>query len=69
MLEGYFGTAASSVNTMERRQRVKAVEAALDIIKAAVSTSSSSRDSDYEIKQAIKHLEHLADAIQAALNK
>ena len=69
MLEGYFGTTASSVNTIERRQRVKAVEAALDIIKAAVSTSSSSRDADYEIKQAIKHLEPLADAIQAALNK
>ncbi|KAF6676813.1 hypothetical protein HFD87_10080 [Pantoea sp. EKM21T] len=69
MLEGYFGTAVSSVNTLERRQRVKAVETAVDIIKATVSTSGNNRDANYELQQALKYLEPLADAIQSALSK
>lgn len=69
MLENYFGTTVSSVNTLERRQRVKAVETAVEIIKATVSTSGDNRDTDYELKQALKYIEPLADAIQSALSK
>ena len=67
MIEGYFGSTASSENTRERRQRVMAVNAALEIIKAAVATNTNSRDTDYELKQAVKHIQPLADAIQNAL--
>ncbi|MBD8128771.1 hypothetical protein [Pantoea agglomerans] len=69
MLDNYFGTTASSVNTLERKQRVKAVETAVEIIKATVSTSGDNRDTDYELKQALKYIEPLADAIQSALSK
>ena len=69
MISGYFGTSPSDENTKARRRRVMAVSAALEVIKASVSTATNARNTEYELQQAIKHLSPLADAIQAAVEK
>jgi hypothetical protein len=69
MLENYFGSVSAEDSTKERRRRVMAVNAALEIIKAAVSASPNSKNTDFELEQAAKHLGPLADAIQSAVEK
>lgn len=66
MLEKY------TVHSPEERDRVLAVMAALDIIKASVSAPCAYAGSDkleYDAKYAADHVAALADAIQAAINK
>lgn len=65
MLDGYHQN-GSGIN---RRQRIIAVEAALEIIKATVSAPTNSKNADYDLEVAVKYIEPLADAIQAAINK
>ncbi|MBQ4775220.1 MULTISPECIES: hypothetical protein [Pectobacterium] len=65
MLDGYHVNGSGSDN----KQRVIAVQAALEIIKAAISAPTSSKNIDYELELAAKHLPKIADAIQAAVGK
>ena len=69
MLENYFGSVSAEDSTKQRRRRVMAVNAALEIIKAAVATNTNARNTDFELQQAIKHIGPLADAIQDAVEK
>lgn len=69
MLDNYFGSVSNEDSTKERRRRVMAVNAALEIIKAAVGTDTHARNTDFELQQAAKHLGPLADAIQAAVEQ
>ncbi len=67
MLDGYFGNGP----TTEERQRLLAVQAALEIAKACVSsaTAISGVKSGYDLEHVSKKVNDLADSIQAALNK
>ncbi|MFJ5476400.1 hypothetical protein [Pectobacterium carotovorum] len=65
MLEGYYINGSGNNN----KQRVIAVQAALEIIKAAISAPTSSKNIDYDLELAAKHLPKIADAIQAAVGK
>ncbi|WP_215846729.1 hypothetical protein [Candidatus Pantoea bituminis] len=72
MLDGNFGVSSSSENTNERRKRLLAVQAAVEIAKASVSASSEHPRSDRvedSLKGAADKIEYLADAIQRALDK
>ncbi|MHB9331767.1 hypothetical protein B2M27_23965 [Kluyvera intermedia] len=72
MLEGYFdGTAATEEEAHAKHQRLLAVQAALEISKASVSsaTAMTGVKSGYDLDNVTKRVEALADAIQAALNK
>lgn len=63
MLDGYFGN-----NPMTKdKQRLLAVQAALEIAKASANSGSGVMHSDLE--QASNYIEKLADAIQATLKK
>ncbi|ORM73344.1 hypothetical protein HA48_10045 [Pantoea wallisii] len=66
MLENYFGT---DDVTDENKKRLLAVQAALEIAKAAVAapTSNSSVKSGYDLDNVAKRVADLADAIQDAL--
>ncbi|MGC0901054.1 hypothetical protein WKG98_14405 [Pantoea agglomerans] len=67
MLDNYFGTQGS---TREQKQRLLAVQAALEIIKASVSSSSGQAKDlklRYDIDNSVAGIEPLADAIQKAL--
>jgi len=67
MLDNYFGTQGS---TTEHKQRLLAVQAALEIIKASVSSSSGQAKDlklRYDIDNSVAGIEPLADAIQKAL--
>ncbi|WP_413724664.1 hypothetical protein [Sodalis sp. RH16] len=61
MLEGYY--TQQEAKTPEAHQRLLAVRAALEIIKAAASNDSAFQT----IKQAKEGINGLADAIQSAL--
>lgn len=63
MLEGYKAGSPGESN------RAEAVKAALEIIKAAISTPTDSKNVDYELSQVREHITPLADAILAAINK
>ncbi|MGK9173434.1 hypothetical protein KXR87_09395 [Yokenella regensburgei] len=65
MLEEYFGTAA----TDEEKKRLLAVQAALEISKAAVSSSTSNTGirSQMDLRNVSQEVSALADAIQDAL--
>ncbi|MBL0907821.1 hypothetical protein G5645_07405 [Pectobacterium carotovorum] len=65
MLDGYHINGTGS----EDKQRVIAVQAALEIIKAAISTPTSAKNVDYELDLVVKHLPKIADAIQEAVKK
>ncbi|EPT0356771.1 hypothetical protein [Enterobacter hormaechei] len=67
MLEGYFGNGPAEKD----RKRLLAVQAALEISKATVSsaTAISGVKSGYDLEHVTKKVEALADAIQAALDK
>ncbi|OBS88531.1 hypothetical protein AYL25_13565 [Enterobacter roggenkampii] len=65
MLEGY------TVKTTEDRERVLAVQAALEIAKASVGSVGASTQSRVaaDLKAVANEISGLADAIQAALAK
>lgn len=65
MLDGYH----QSGTGYEDKKRVIAVSAALEIIKATLSTPTNAKNPDYELELAAKHIEPLANAIQAAIDK
>lgn len=68
MLENYFGTQG---NSQENRQRLLAVQAALEIAKASVGSTGAGTQSKVaaDLKAAASEINHLADAIQATLGK
>ncbi|MCA6954035.1 hypothetical protein [Pectobacterium polaris] len=51
----------------EEHKRVIAVNAALELIKAAIETDAGDRNMDYELNKLREHIPSIADAIQAAL--
>lgn len=65
MLEGY------SVKTPTDRDRVIAVQAALEIAKASVGSTGAGTQSKVaaDLKAVANEISALADAIQAAMNK
>ncbi|HBT2489131.1 TPA: hypothetical protein MBD98_003369 [Klebsiella aerogenes] len=65
MLEGY------TIKTTEDRERVLAVQAALEIAKASVGSVGASTQSRVaaDLKAVANEISGLADAIQAALAK
>ncbi|EOX3824596.1 TPA: hypothetical protein I3790_003629 [Enterobacter cloacae] len=65
MLEGY------TIKTAEDRERVLAVQAALEIAKASVGSVGASTQSRVaaDLKAVANEISGLADAIQAALAK
>ena len=72
MLEGYFdGTSKSEDEAQKKLQRLLAVQAALEIAKATVSSSTSTTAirSGYDLDNVTVKVEALADAIQKALAK
>lgn len=69
MLENYFGTAGVE---KDDRQRLLAVQAALEIIKASAGASGANARTDkveQDTEYAAKRVGPLADAIQAAIEK
>ncbi|EOZ4422649.1 hypothetical protein [Escherichia coli] len=62
MLDGYFGNTVSTKD----RQRLLAVQAALEIVKASAGSGGVMHSN---LDQATDRIEKLADAIQAALKK
>lgn len=64
MLEEYFGNAA----TAEEKKRLLAVQAALEISKAAVSSSTANSGirSQMDLRNVAQEVASLADAIQDA---
>jgi hypothetical protein len=72
MLEGYFDeTSKSAEEAIKKSQRLLAIQAALEISKAAVSapTNIAGSKSAYDIDSVTKKVAELADAIQAALQE
>ncbi|HBU6104892.1 hypothetical protein ACSJL2_003794 [Serratia sarumanii] len=70
MLEQYFGPDLRS--TPSQKQRLLAVQAALEIAKASAAAPTAKTHSDKvadDLKYAAAEIEKLADAIQSALNK
>ena len=67
MLDGYFATGSG----FDKRQRLLAVQAALEIAKASVGSSTSATHSrvDDDLSNVAKEISNLADSIQAALAK
>jgi len=67
MLEHYFGNGA----TEEERKRLLAVQAALEISKAAVSSSTANSGirSQMDLRNVAQEVASLADAIQDALEE
>jgi len=68
MLESYFGANAER----EKKQRLLAVQAALEIARASVSKGAASTNHHQartDIEDVTQSLEGLADAIQAILNR
>ncbi|MBM6636624.1 hypothetical protein JTF12_20010 [Leclercia adecarboxylata] len=63
MLEGYH----QSGTGYENKRRVIAVNAALEIIKATLSTPTDAKNVAFELELAVKSIAPLADAIQAAI--
>lgn len=64
MLEGYFGVRT----TEEQKQRLLAVQAALEVAKASAASSAGTGGSMYsDLTEATTHVVKLADAIQEAL--
>ncbi|MBJ9640710.1 hypothetical protein I5520_01695 [Citrobacter sp. FDAARGOS_156] len=73
MLEGYFNnTAKNSEDAIAKSQRLLAVQAAMEIVKASVSATTSYTGRDKlgkELDFAKDKVSELADAIQKALDK
>ncbi|ABU78285.1 hypothetical protein VEL88_002940 [Cronobacter sakazakii] len=69
MLEDYFSQSAPVGVTQEQKQRLLAVQAALEIAKASVggADASTGARTDAELKYVAELVSPLADAIQNAL--
>ncbi len=70
MLENYFSQVAKDqAEAIKLNQRLLAVQAALEIAKASVSSSTaiSGIKSDFDLDNVTKKIGALADAIQGAL--
>ena len=65
MLDGYHQAGTG----FENKKRIIAVNAALEIIKATLSTPTDAKNVEYELGLAAKHIAPLADAIQEAIEK
>ncbi|WP_313624872.1 hypothetical protein [Kosakonia sp.] len=68
MLESYFGSSA----TREQKQRILAMQAALEIAKSSAGASVANSRPDkveQDLKYAAEQIERLADAIQTGMNK
>ncbi|MDY4380357.1 hypothetical protein SOV92_21555 [Pectobacterium brasiliense] len=65
MLDGYHVNGSGT----DKKQRIIAVQAALEIIKAAISTPGGAKNVDNELDLVVKHLPKIADAIQEAVKK
>lgn len=63
MLENYFRDDVS----FEQKQRLIAVNAALELIKATLADSNDGNSVSHQIQAAERHIESLADAIQKAV--
>ncbi|WP_449545522.1 hypothetical protein [Lelliottia amnigena] len=68
MVHNYFKSIDSRVSDVEH-SRLIATAAALEIIKAAVSTPVNSKNIAYDLEEAIKFLPTLTDAIQSTIDK
>lgn len=70
MLDNYYGVGMSDKSTFEQRQRLLAVQAALEIAKVAagVTCGGSHASVDIRLQDAADKIDVLADAIQKALN-
>lgn len=73
MLEKYYPSGLGSQPvTADQQQRIVAVQAALELVKASLSSSggqATSAKTEQEIKAVINLISPLADAIQEAVNK
>jgi len=71
MLEDYFSKNVPIGVTQEQKQRLLAVQAALEIAKASVSggDASASAKTDSELKYVAALVSPLADSIQESLKK
>lgn len=67
MLENYLNPPLGV--EVEEHERVIAVNAALELIKAALVTDAGSRNMDYELNKFREHIPLIADAIQNAIKK
>lgn len=70
MLEGYFDLdGATGADAVENKKRLLAVQAALEIAKAAVSSSTANSGirSQMDLRNVSQEVATLADAIQDAL--
>lgn len=68
MLENYYWSGA--VKTDDQKQRLIAVQAALEIAKASVSANTSDSNNSktlWDLKHVAQEINGLADSIQAAL--
>jgi len=63
MLDGYH----QQGDGIEKRRRVVAVNAALELVKSAIEASSGDRNMDHELNKLREHIPLIADAIQAAI--
>lgn len=63
MLEGYYDADVDGAS----RQRIIAVQAALELVKATLSDVNDGNGIDYQLNSAEKHIGSLADAIQRAI--
>ncbi|MEY8769008.1 hypothetical protein AB6T85_00945 [Erwinia sp. ACCC 02193] len=72
MLEDYFSKNTPVGVTQEQKQRLLAVQAALELAKASAGASGANTRTDKveeDLKHAAEKIETLADAIQKALSK
>lgn len=67
-MEKYFKSTDGRVSDSDH-QRLEATRAALDIIKAAVSSPTNAKNISYDLEEAIKYLPRLTDAIQETIGK
>lgn len=63
MLDNYLAPDAS----IEQKQRILAVQAALELIKATLSDVNDGTGIAYQFESAEKHIALMADAIQSAI--
>lgn len=68
MLENYYKSTDSRISDAQH-QRIIATNAALEILKAAVTAPTDAKNIAYDLEQAIKFLPALTDAIQETITK
>ncbi|HGL5844511.1 TPA: hypothetical protein ACKFTW_000333 [Enterobacter hormaechei] len=68
MIQNYFKSSDARVSDAEH-SRMVATAAALEIIKAAISAPTNSKNVSYDLEEAIKLLPKLTDAIQKTIGK